>query len=54
MCDRIDEVDADSIRRVANRLFGPDSKSRATVVVQGHEDVGDYKPVLRKYGVSWQ
>jgi mitochondrial-processing peptidase subunit alpha len=52
MCDRIDEVTPDAIRRVAARVFGPESGNRATVVVMGHEDVGDYKGVLRKYGVS--
>ena len=52
MCDRIDEVTPDSLRRVANRVFGPDSGNKATVVVMGQEDVGDYRGVLRKYGVA--
>jgi mitochondrial-processing peptidase subunit alpha len=52
MCDRIDEVTPDDIRRVAGRVFGMESKNKATVVAMGHEDVGDYKATLRKYGVS--
>jgi len=52
MCDRIDEVTPDAIRRVAARVFGSESRNPATVVVMGHEDVGDYKGILRKYGVS--
>jgi processing peptidase subunit alpha len=53
MCDRIDEVTSDSLRRVANRVFGPQSGNKATIVVQGHEDVGDYKATLRKYGLAY-
>lgn len=51
MCARIDEVDHHAIRRVANRIFGPESK-KATVVVMGNEDVDDYKMILKKYGVG--
>jgi processing peptidase subunit alpha len=51
MCDRIDEVTAESLR-LANRVFGPEARAQATVVVSGHEDVGDYNAVLRKYGLS--
>ncbi|KAI0368833.1 LuxS/MPP-like metallohydrolase [Pilatotrama ljubarskyi] len=52
MCDKIDAVDNATIRRVAARLFGPRTKARATVVVMGREDVGDYRGVLRKYGLA--
>ncbi|KAJ3480420.1 hypothetical protein NLI96_g8367 [Meripilus lineatus] len=52
MCDKIDEVDQAAIRRVAARIFGPESKNKATVVCMGREDVGDYGGVLRKYGVG--
>ncbi|KAL4253571.1 peptidase M16 family protein [Abortiporus biennis] len=52
MCARIDEVDHHAIRRVANRIFGPESKNKATVVVMGNEDVDDYKMTLKKYGVG--
>jgi len=52
MCDKIDEVDHQAIRRVAARIFGPDNKNKATVVCMGREDVGDWSGVLRKYGVG--
>jgi processing peptidase subunit alpha len=52
MCDRIDEVDTDAIRRVATRLFGPNSGNKPSIVAMGQEDVGDYKAVLRKYAVA--
>ena len=52
MCDKIDEVDQATIRRVAQRVFGPELRSRATVVVNGREDVGDWAAQLRKYGVG--
>jgi processing peptidase subunit alpha len=46
-------VTPESLRRVATRVFGPDSGNKATVVVMGHEDLTDHKSVLRKYGVAW-
>lgn len=52
MCDRIDEVTPDSLRDVAARVFGPNVKKQATIVAMGHEDVGDWKSVLKKYGVG--
>ncbi|TBU62598.1 Metalloenzyme, LuxS/M16 peptidase-like protein [Dichomitus squalens] len=52
MCDKIDAVDAMTVRRVAARLFGPRSAAKASVVVMGREDVGDYRGVLRKYGLA--
>lgn len=52
MTDRIDEVSQESIQRVAARIFGPDSGSKATIVTMGREDVGDWQGVLRKYGVA--
>ncbi|KAH9849245.1 LuxS/MPP-like metallohydrolase [Lenzites betulinus] len=52
MCEKIDAVDDATIRRVAARLFGPRTSARATVVVMGREDVGDYRGVLRKYGLA--
>ena len=52
MCEKIDEVDQDIIRRVAARIFGPESRNRATVVVSGREDVGDWRGQLHKYGVG--
>lgn len=52
MCQKIDAVDEVAIRRVAARVFGPRSPAKATVVVMGREDVGDYRGVLRKYGLA--
>ena len=52
MCEKIDEVTADSLRDVAMKVFGPQIAKQATVVCMGHEDVGDWKPVLRKYGIG--
>ena len=52
MCEKIDAVDDMAIRRVAARLFGPRSPAKATMVVMGREDVGDYRGVLRKYGLA--
>lgn len=52
MCDKIDEVDQAAVRRVASRIFGPETKNKATVVCMGREDVGDYGGVLKKYGVG--
>lgn len=52
MCDKIDAVTPDSLRLVAARIFSPGSAKKATVVSMGHEDLGDYRSVLRKYGVG--
>lgn len=52
MCDRIDEITPDDIRRVAHRYFGTDAAKSATAVVMGKEDIGDWRAQLRKYGVG--
>ena len=53
MCDKIDAVDIGTIRTVAARLFAPGTKTaKPTVLVMGHEDIGDYAGVLRKYGLA--
>lgn len=52
MCNKIDEVTSESVRRVAQRVFGPEADRKATVVCMGRDDVGDYKAQLRKYGVG--
>jgi processing peptidase subunit alpha len=52
MTDAIDKVTPEAVRRVANRLFGATSGRQATVVCMGHQDLPDYKPTLRKYGVA--
>lgn len=52
MCERIDEITPEDIRRVAHRVFGVDGAKPATVVAMGKEDVGDWRGVMRKYGVG--
>lgn len=52
MCEMIEKVDGEMVRRVAGRVFGGDVGKRATVVVMGKEDVGDWRDTLRKYGVG--
>ncbi|KAK7058476.1 Mitochondrial-processing peptidase subunit alpha [Paramarasmius palmivorus] len=52
MTAKIAQVTADDIRRVATRIFGPQSGNRPTIVCQGHEDVKDYQSILKKYGLS--
>lgn len=52
MCDKIDEVSAESLQRVATRVFGSQSGSKPTVVTMGREDIGDWASVFRKYDVG--
>jgi mitochondrial-processing peptidase subunit alpha len=54
MCERIDEIDAAMIRRVANRFFGPQSGNKPTVLVMAPEDLppSECNAILKKYGVS--
>ncbi|EGN93095.1 hypothetical protein SERLA73DRAFT_189917 [Serpula lacrymans var. lacrymans S7.3] len=52
MTAAIDQVTPESVRRVANRLFGPESANKASIVTMGRGDIGDWKSVLRKYGVA--
>ena len=52
MCAKIDEVTPDSLREVVTKVFGPNITNQATVVCMGGDDVGDWKSVLRKYGVG--
>ena len=52
MCDRIDELTPEDIRRVAHRVFGVDAAKPVSVVTMGTEDVGDVKKVLKYYGVG--
>ena len=52
MCDRIDELTSEDLRNVATRYFGEEGAKRATVVVMGREDVGDWRGALRKSGVG--
>ncbi|KAF8167378.1 mitochondrial processing peptidase [Crassisporium funariophilum] len=52
MTDKINMVTAEDVRRVAARIFSPESGSKPTVVCMGHEDVGSYAEVFRKYGLA--
>lgn len=52
MTEKIDQVDGHSIRRVAARIFGPESGSKPTLVCMGHEDTGSYNEVFKKYGLA--
>ncbi|PFH52260.1 hypothetical protein AMATHDRAFT_2266 [Amanita thiersii Skay4041] len=52
MTDKIDQLVTDDIRRVGNRIFGPRSGAKPTVVCMGHEDTGAWEGVFTKYGIS--
>ena len=52
MCAKIDEVTTDSLREVATKVFGPNITKQATVACMGHDDVSDWKAILRRYGVG--
>ncbi|XP_006454151.1 hypothetical protein AGABI2DRAFT_189453 [Agaricus bisporus var. bisporus H97] len=52
MTEKIDQVDNNTIHRVAARIFGPSSGGKPTVVCMGHEDTGSYNEVFRKYGLA--
>jgi len=52
MTDKIDQVNSDDIRKVAARLFGPESGNKPTVVAMGHEDTGAWEDVFTKYSVA--
>jgi len=54
MCDHIDRVEPNDIKRVAARVFGISGTQgkNATIITMGSEDVPDWKSILRKYGVG--
>jgi processing peptidase subunit alpha len=52
MTDKINQVTPDDIKRVAARVFGPDSGNKPTVVCMGHEDVRNWGEVFSKYGLA--
>ena len=52
MCDRIDELTPEDIRRVAHRVFGVDAAKPISTVAMGTGDVGDVGKVLKYYGVG--
>jgi len=52
MADKINQVTPQDVRRVAARVFSPQSGSKPTVVCMGHEDVGNWEEVFSKYGLA--
>jgi len=52
MCERIDEVTINDIRRVSHRIFGDGCKQPPSIVVQAEEDLHDIVQSFRKYGVG--
>jgi len=52
MCDKIEQVTAAELMRVADRVFGSGANGDPTVLIMGREDVPDWKGVMRQYGVG--
>jgi len=52
MADKIDAVTAESLQRVALRVFGPQSGGKPTVLAMGSHDLGDWQAQFRKYEVG--
>ncbi|KAF5323536.1 hypothetical protein D9611_005582 [Ephemerocybe angulata] len=52
MTAKIDEVDPNAVRRVALKLFGPDSGNKPTVVCMGYDDVSSPSDVFKHYGLA--
>jgi len=52
MLEKIDAVTPDDIKRVANRLYGPQSGNKPTVLTLGHENITDHEAIFRKYGLA--
>ena len=52
MVDKIDSVTAESLQRVAQRIFGPQSGGKPTVLAMGSHDLGDWERQFRKYDVG--
>ncbi|KAG5647735.1 hypothetical protein DXG03_008458 [Asterophora parasitica] len=52
MTDKVDLVRPEDIRRVATRIFGPQSGNKPTVVCMGHEETGAWEDVFAKYSVA--
>jgi processing peptidase subunit alpha len=52
MMRKFEAVEAADVRRVAARMFGPDSGNMPTVVCMGHEDVGNWNAEFKKYGLA--
>jgi len=52
MADKIDAVTAESLQRVALRIFGSQAGSKPTVLAMGRHDLGDWQTQFRKYDVG--
>jgi len=53
MNDKIEKVTPSDVRRVAERIFGPNSGSKPTIVCMGHEGVGsEARKEFEKYGLA--
>lgn len=52
MADKIDAVTAESLQRVALRVFGSQSGGKPTVLAMGTHDLGDWQAQFRKYDVG--
>ncbi|KAI0275232.1 mitochondrial processing peptidase [Gloeopeniophorella convolvens] len=52
MSDKIDAVTPESLQRVAQRIFGPQSGGKPTVLAMGHHDLGDWQTQFKKYDVG--
>lgn len=52
MADKIDAVNAESLQRVALRIFGSQAGAKPTVLAMGRHDLGDWQAQFRKYDVG--
>lgn len=52
MTNKISQVTPEDIKRVAARVFSPESGSKPTVVCMGHEDVRDWGETFSNYGLA--
>ncbi|KAJ6565997.1 Metalloenzyme, LuxS/M16 peptidase-like protein [Mycena sp. CBHHK59/15] len=52
MIAKIDLLKSADIRKAAEKVFGLESGSKATVVCMGHEDTGPWEEVFAKYSVA--
>ncbi|KAI9455942.1 mitochondrial processing peptidase [Lactarius psammicola] len=52
MADKVDSVTAESLQRVAQRIFGSQSGGKPTVLAMGSHDLGDWETQFRKYDVG--
>ena len=52
MTAAIDKVTPETIRRVALRIFGPQSGNKVTIVTMGRGELNDWQATFRKYGIA--